>query len=69
MDYSGTTCVIRAREGPSVVAALMEIFGTMLCPPGPPCGPIFPNQKVEALLQVVKPEIQTLKEKLNMVGG
>lgn len=40
----------------------------MICPPGPPCGPIFSNEKVEGLLQVVKPEIQTLKEKLNMVS-
>lgn len=40
----------------------------MICPPGPPCGPISSNEKVEGLLQVVKPQIQTLKEKLNMVS-
>ncbi|XP_068199929.1 proteasome activator complex subunit 1 [Antennarius striatus] len=34
---------------------------------GPPCGPICINERVECLLQCVKPEIQTLKEKLNMV--
>ncbi|XP_033495257.1 proteasome activator complex subunit 1 [Epinephelus lanceolatus] len=35
---------------------------------GPPCGPISSNEHVESLLQVVKPEIQTLKEKLNTVS-
>lgn len=35
---------------------------------GPPCGPISSNEKVESLLQKVKPEIQTLKEKLNTVS-
>uniref|UniRef100_A0A667ZFA0 Proteasome activator complex subunit 1 n=1 Tax=Myripristis murdjan TaxID=586833 RepID=A0A667ZFA0_9TELE len=37
-------------------------------PPGPPCGPICCNERVESLLQEVKPEIQTLKEKLNTVS-
>ncbi|KAF6722896.1 Proteasome activator complex subunit 1 [Oryzias melastigma] len=32
---------------------------------GPPCGPICSNERVESLLKEVKPEIQTLKEKLN----
>lgn len=40
----------------------------MFCPPGPPCGPICSNEKVESLLQEVKPQIQTLKEKLNTVS-
>lgn len=40
----------------------------MVCLPGPPCGPIFSNEKVEGLLKVVQPEIRTLKEKLNMVS-
>nr|XP_040023218.1 proteasome activator complex subunit 1 [Gasterosteus aculeatus aculeatus] len=35
---------------------------------GPPCGPICTNQRVEHLLQLVKPQIQTLKEKLNVVS-
>lgn len=35
---------------------------------GPPCGPICINERVESLLQQVKPEIQTLKEKLNTVS-
>ncbi|XP_069007546.1 proteasome activator complex subunit 1 [Embiotoca jacksoni] len=35
---------------------------------GPPCGPICSNERVESLLQEVKPEIQTLKEKLNTVS-
>ncbi|XP_033964826.1 proteasome activator complex subunit 1 [Pseudochaenichthys georgianus] len=35
---------------------------------GPPCGPICCNEKVESLLQEVKPQIQTLKEKLNTVS-
>ncbi|XP_029935865.1 proteasome activator complex subunit 1 [Myripristis murdjan] len=35
---------------------------------GPPCGPICCNERVESLLQEVKPEIQTLKEKLNTVS-
>ncbi|XP_076577699.1 proteasome activator complex subunit 1 [Chaetodon auriga] len=35
---------------------------------GPPCGPIFSNERVESLLQEVKPQIQTLKEKLNTVS-
>ncbi|TWW71321.1 proteasome activator complex subunit 1 [Takifugu rubripes] len=35
---------------------------------GPPCGPIPSNEKVEGLLQVVKPQIQTLKETLNTVS-
>ncbi|XP_054478604.1 proteasome activator complex subunit 1 [Anoplopoma fimbria] len=35
---------------------------------GPPCGPICTNERVESLLQKVKPQIQTLKEKLNMVS-
>ncbi|XP_008290998.1 proteasome activator complex subunit 1 isoform X2 [Stegastes partitus] len=35
---------------------------------GPPCGPICTNERVERLLQQVKPEIQTLKEKLNTVS-
>ncbi|XP_068603861.1 proteasome activator complex subunit 1 isoform X2 [Brachionichthys hirsutus] len=34
---------------------------------GPPCGPVCINPRVETLLQRVKPEIQTLKEKLNTV--
>lgn len=37
-------------------------------PPGPPCGPICSNEQVEKLMGLVKPEIQTLKEKLNTVG-
>ncbi|XP_047206377.1 proteasome activator complex subunit 1 isoform X1 [Girardinichthys multiradiatus] len=35
---------------------------------GPPCGPICSNERVESLLNEVKPEIQTLKEKLNTVS-
>ncbi|XP_042366734.1 proteasome activator complex subunit 1 [Plectropomus leopardus] len=35
---------------------------------GPPCGPICSNEQIESLLQLVKPEIQTLKEKLNTVS-
>lgn len=35
---------------------------------GPPCGPICTNERVESLLQQVKSEIQTLKEKLNTVS-
>ncbi|KAM8823604.1 proteasome activator complex subunit 1 [Spinachia spinachia] len=35
---------------------------------GPPCGPICTNERVESLLQLVKPQIQTLKEKLNVVS-
>ncbi|XP_071341885.1 proteasome activator complex subunit 1 isoform X3 [Trachinotus anak] len=35
---------------------------------GPPCGPICINERVESLLQEVKPQIQTLKEKLNTVS-
>lgn len=35
---------------------------------GPPCGPIPSNEQVEKLLGLVKPEIQTLKEKLNTVS-
>ncbi|KAL3040907.1 proteasome activator complex subunit 1 [Trematomus bernacchii] len=35
---------------------------------GPPCGPICSNEKVESFLQEVKPQIQTLKEKLNTVS-
>ncbi|XP_071384444.1 proteasome activator complex subunit 1 [Centroberyx affinis] len=35
---------------------------------GPPCGPICCNERVESLLQEVKPHIQTLKEKLNTVS-
>ncbi|CAN9506050.1 unnamed protein product [Ophioblennius macclurei] len=35
---------------------------------GPPCGPIGSNERVESLLQEVKPQIQTLKEKLNTVS-
>ncbi|XP_069044259.1 proteasome activator complex subunit 1 isoform X2 [Lepisosteus oculatus] len=34
----------------------------------PPCGPVSSNEKVESLLKRVKPEIQTLKEKLNVVS-
>uniref|UniRef100_A0A672GU45 Proteasome activator complex subunit 1 n=1 Tax=Salarias fasciatus TaxID=181472 RepID=A0A672GU45_SALFA len=35
---------------------------------GPPCGPICSNERVESLLQEVRREIQTLKEKLNTVA-
>ncbi|XP_076017238.1 proteasome activator complex subunit 1 [Genypterus blacodes] len=35
---------------------------------GPPCGPIACNVHIEDLLDVVKPQIQTLKEKLNTVS-
>ncbi|KAM3593041.1 uncharacterized protein V6R79_005010 [Siganus canaliculatus] len=35
---------------------------------GPPCGPICSNEQVESLLQKVKPEVQSLKEKLNTVS-
>lgn len=35
---------------------------------GPPCGPVACNEKVEKLLQEIKPHIQTLKEKLNTVS-
>uniref|UniRef100_A0A1A8D7W1 Proteasome activator complex subunit 1 n=1 Tax=Nothobranchius kadleci TaxID=1051664 RepID=A0A1A8D7W1_NOTKA len=35
---------------------------------GPPCGPIYSNKRVESLLKEVKPEIQTLREKLNTVS-
>ncbi|KAM4606640.1 proteasome activator complex subunit 1 isoform 1-T3 [Polymixia lowei] len=35
---------------------------------GPPCGPICCNERVESLLKEVKPQIQTLKEKLNVVS-
>uniref|UniRef100_A0AAQ5ZKD4 Proteasome activator complex subunit 1 n=1 Tax=Amphiprion ocellaris TaxID=80972 RepID=A0AAQ5ZKD4_AMPOC len=45
-----------------------EVMSGMLCPPGPPCGPICTNERVENLLQQVKSEIQTLKEKLNTVS-
>uniref|UniRef100_A0A8C9RS61 Proteasome activator complex subunit 1 n=1 Tax=Scleropages formosus TaxID=113540 RepID=A0A8C9RS61_SCLFO len=38
------------------------------CPPGPPCGPIAINERVERLLKDIKPHIQTLKEKLNTVS-
>ncbi|XP_077364792.1 proteasome activator complex subunit 1 isoform X2 [Festucalex cinctus] len=34
----------------------------------PPCGPICCNERVEALLKEVKPQIQTLKEKINTVA-
>ncbi|XP_057681038.1 proteasome activator complex subunit 1 [Corythoichthys intestinalis] len=34
---------------------------------GPPCGPICCNERVETLLKEVKPQIQTLKEKINML--
>lgn len=52
--------------GPGEQLLFNRRLGT-LRPPGPPCGPISSNQKVEELLRVVKPEIQTLKEKLNLV--
>ncbi|XP_054622162.1 proteasome activator complex subunit 1 isoform X1 [Dunckerocampus dactyliophorus] len=35
---------------------------------GHPCGPISCNERVERLLREVKPQIQTLKEKLNTVS-
>ncbi|KAK2855358.1 hypothetical protein Q7C36_007227 [Tachysurus vachellii] len=35
---------------------------------GPPCGPIASNEKVENLIKVIKPHIQTLKENLNTVS-
>ncbi|XP_046880412.1 proteasome activator complex subunit 1 isoform X2 [Hypomesus transpacificus] len=35
---------------------------------GPPCGPIACNERVERLLKEIKPQIQTLKEKLNTVS-
>ncbi|XP_008305726.1 proteasome activator complex subunit 1 isoform X1 [Cynoglossus semilaevis] len=35
---------------------------------GPPCGPICTNERVESLLKEVKPQIHTLKEKLNTVS-
>ncbi|KAM9333480.1 proteasome activator complex subunit 1 [Pholidichthys leucotaenia] len=35
---------------------------------GPPCGPVPTNEHVESLLRKVKPEIQTLKEKLSVVS-
>ncbi|XP_062235640.1 proteasome activator complex subunit 1 isoform X1 [Platichthys flesus] len=35
---------------------------------GPPCGPICINGTVQSLLQEVKPQIHTLKEKLNLVS-
>ncbi|XP_056155308.1 proteasome activator complex subunit 1 [Lampris incognitus] len=35
---------------------------------GPPCGPICCNNRVESLLNDIKPQIQTLKEKLNTVS-
>ncbi|XP_014353054.1 proteasome activator complex subunit 1 [Latimeria chalumnae] len=35
---------------------------------GPPCGPVSSNEKIVALLNRVKPEIQEVKEKLNMVS-
>ncbi|XP_023661613.1 proteasome activator complex subunit 1 [Paramormyrops kingsleyae] len=35
---------------------------------GPSCGPIATNERVEHLLKEVKPHIQTLKEKLNIVS-
>ncbi|KAM9774950.1 proteasome activator complex subunit 1 isoform 2-T2 [Syngnathus typhle] len=34
---------------------------------GPNCGPICCNERVETLLKEVKPQIQTLKEKINTV--
>ncbi|XP_034998614.1 proteasome activator complex subunit 1 [Hippoglossus stenolepis] len=34
----------------------------------PPCGPICVNGRVQSLLQEVKPQIHTLKEKLNTVS-
>lgn len=44
------------------------LHGTSVCPLGPPCGPICTNERVESRLREVKPQIQTLKEKLNMVS-
>ncbi|XP_062335949.1 proteasome activator complex subunit 1 [Osmerus eperlanus] len=35
---------------------------------GPPCGPIACNERVERLLKEIRPQIQTLKEKLNTVS-
>ncbi|XP_077411094.1 proteasome activator complex subunit 1 [Vanacampus margaritifer] len=35
---------------------------------GPPCGPICCNERVEPLLKEVKPQIQTMKEKINTVA-
>ncbi|KAL4657120.1 Proteasome activator complex subunit 1-like [Arapaima gigas] len=35
---------------------------------GPPCGPIACNDKVEHLIKLIKPDLQTLKEKLNLVS-
>jgi len=35
---------------------------------GPPCGPVCCNERVESLLKEVKPQIHTLKEKLNTVS-
>uniref|UniRef100_A0A8C9SJ75 Proteasome activator complex subunit 1 n=1 Tax=Scleropages formosus TaxID=113540 RepID=A0A8C9SJ75_SCLFO len=35
---------------------------------GPPCGPVASNDKVEHLIKLVKPDLQTLKEKLNAVS-
>ncbi|XP_028649531.1 proteasome activator complex subunit 1 [Erpetoichthys calabaricus] len=35
---------------------------------GPPCGPVPCNKHIEALLKRLKPEIQTAKEKLNVVS-
>ncbi|XP_061521883.1 proteasome activator complex subunit 1 isoform X2 [Phycodurus eques] len=34
---------------------------------GPPCGPVCCNARVETLLKEVRPQIQTLKEKINTV--
>uniref|UniRef100_A0A8C5S4H4 Proteasome activator subunit 1 n=1 Tax=Laticauda laticaudata TaxID=8630 RepID=A0A8C5S4H4_LATLA len=35
--------------------------------PAPPCGPVCHNEKITALLNRVKPEIQGAKEKLNVI--
>lgn len=45
-----------------------ETHVMLFSPPGPPCGPICINKRVENLLQEVRPQIQTLKEKLNTVS-
>lgn len=46
----------------------LDFIQRVASPPGPPCGPISSNEQVEKLMGLVKPEIQTLKEKLNTVG-
>lgn len=47
---------------------MKQCVAVAFCLSGPPCGPICSNERVESVLQEVKPQIQTLKEKLNTVS-